>query len=300
MPRPQKEGIDYFSLDVNFFVDKKIKILKARFGADGITIYLYLLCEIYRCGYYIRFDEDLLFITSDDLGMSPDKVKQVLNFLLERSLFYNILFQSDKVLTSAGIQRRFQLAVKERARKKAIEIKGFWLLTEQETEPFIKVNYINDKSVKNEDKSRKNDIKSQEVSIKESKVKKSKVKESKVKDTSTGITFVPDESLNYAVLEYMEYRKGIRKPMTERAVSLMLEKLDKMAADSAEKIEILNQSVINGWQGIFPLRSQTGKTTQALPVKQGNKNQFHNFEQRNTDYDALAKEKLMKMLGEGK
>ena len=82
MPRPQKAGIDYFPLDVNFFADKKVKILKARYGADGVAIYLYLLCEIYRAGYYIKFDDDALFITSDDLGMSPDKVKQVLKLSL--------------------------------------------------------------------------------------------------------------------------------------------------------------------------------------------------------------------------
>ena len=140
MSRPPKAGIDYFPLDVDFFTDKKIRILKARYGADGIAIYLYLLCEIYRAGYYIRFDDDMLFILSNDLGMSPDKVKQVLKFLLERSLLDSTLFQSDTILTSAGIQKRFQLAVKERARKKPIEVKDFWLLDEEETEPFIKVN----------------------------------------------------------------------------------------------------------------------------------------------------------------
>lgn len=179
MPRPQKAGIDYFPLDVNFFADKKVKILKARYGADGVAIYLYLLCEIYRAGYYIKFDDDALFITSDDLGMSPDKVKQVLKFLLERSLFNDTLFQSDTILTSAGIQKRFQLAVKERAKKNPIEIKGFWLLDEAETESFIKVNQSLNFSRKNDSNSRKNPDKSQEESLKESKVKKSKEKESK-------------------------------------------------------------------------------------------------------------------------
>ena len=185
MPRPQKAGIDYFPLDVNFFADKKVKILKARYGADGIAIYLYLLCEIYRAGYYIKFDDDALFITSDDLGMSPDKVKQVLKFLLERSLFNDTLFQSDTILTSAGIQKRFQLAVKERAKKNPIEIKGFWLLDEAETESFIKVNPSLNFSRKNDSNSRKNPDKSQEESLKESKVKKSKVKKSKVNISCT-------------------------------------------------------------------------------------------------------------------
>ena len=69
MARPQKEGLEYFSLDVDFFSDRKIKILKGRFGADGITYYLYLLCEIYKGhGYYLEVDEDFDYITSSELG----------------------------------------------------------------------------------------------------------------------------------------------------------------------------------------------------------------------------------------
>ena len=48
-------------------------------------------------GYYLKIDEDFEYIVSDDLNMESNKVKQVLNFLLERSLFDNTLFQSDKI-----------------------------------------------------------------------------------------------------------------------------------------------------------------------------------------------------------
>lgn len=111
MARRRQEGNLFFRLDVDFFSDRKVKILKARYGADGITLYLYLLCEIYKIGYYLKIDEDFEYIVSDDLNMESNKVKQVLNFLLERSLFDNTLFQSDKVLTSAGIQRRYQARI---------------------------------------------------------------------------------------------------------------------------------------------------------------------------------------------
>ena len=100
MARHKKRGIEYFSLDCNFFSNRKIKILKSRYGADGITIFIYLLCEIYKNGYYIIVDDDFYYIVSDDLNMNSDKVKQVLTFLLERSMFDKQLFQSDAVLTS--------------------------------------------------------------------------------------------------------------------------------------------------------------------------------------------------------
>lgn len=158
MARPQKEGLEYFSLDVDFFSDRKIKILKGRFGADGVTFYLYLLCEIYKGhGYYLEADEDFDYITSSELGMSPEKIGQMRKFLLERSLFDNKLFQSDTILTSTSIQRRFQLAVKSRASKNPIVVnEKFWLLSKEETQSFIKMHPVLNNSEKNRSYSEKN------------------------------------------------------------------------------------------------------------------------------------------------
>lgn len=97
MARKKQEGNRFFRMDADFFSDRKIKILKARYGADGIVLYLYLLCEIYKTGYYLQVDDDFEYIISDDLNMDGNKVNQVLNFLLERSLFDDTLFQSDKI-----------------------------------------------------------------------------------------------------------------------------------------------------------------------------------------------------------
>jgi len=253
MPRPQKNGLDYFPLDVDFLTEPKVKILKARYGSGGIAAYVYLLCAIYREGYYIRCDDDFLYTMSDDLKLGFDMVKQVLTFLLERSLFNNILFQSDAVLTSAGIQKRFQLAVAERAKKTPIEVKGFWLLEEAETKSFIKVNPILNSSPKKEDNSRNNSHNSPDLSLKESKGKKRKVEESK-ENKGSSVTYVPDERLNQTILDYIDYCKKIKKPMAERAVELLIQKLGKLSRDPDEQIEILNQSIVNGWQGIFPLK----------------------------------------------
>ncbi len=179
MARPVKRGLDYFSFDVNFFADKKIKVLKTNYGADGIAIYLYILCRIYEDGYYTTADDDFIFIISDDLNMSINKVQQVLKFLLERSMFDNTLFQSDTILTSTGIQKRFQMGVKSRASKKPILIERFWLLSQEETETFIKVKSFLNKSKINPSYSKINPSYSPINDTKESKVKESKVKESK-------------------------------------------------------------------------------------------------------------------------
>lgn len=183
MARPKKEGLDYFSLDTNFFsADPNIKILKSRYSSDGIVLYLYLLCEIYReHGYYLEYNDDLEFLVMEDLKMSQDKVRQIMAYLFSRSLLRKIkcskLVVPVTIITSAGIQKRFQLMVKSRAVKTAVEVeKGFWLLSPEETEPFIKFRGEAGFSKKNEGFSEKNGGFSSDLSLKESKEKESKGK----------------------------------------------------------------------------------------------------------------------------
>lgn len=279
MARQKKQGIDYFSLDCDFFSDKKIKILKARYGADGITIYLYLLCEIYRNGFYIIVDDDFYYIMSDDLNMNCDKVKQVLTFLLERSMFDKQLFQSDAVLTSAGIQRRFQLAVKTRAKKNPIEVERFWLLKKEETEPFIKVTLFNDNSEKKENNSKKNNDNSQEKSLKESKVNNKYI-------------YYNNPELNDAFEKYILMRnQQQRTPLMKEQIEALRQELSSLGKDEQERILICKTAFIRGWKGFYPLtkkKSSSSGRSSGKSTKPGNNN-FHNFEGRDYDYAAIEK-----------
>ena len=219
MARPIKKGLEYFPFDVGFFSDKKVKILKSRYGADGIVIYQYLLCEIYKeNGYFLIVDEDLEYIISDDLNMESNKVKQVLNFLLERSLFDSTLFQSDKVLTSAGIQKRYQEAVKTRASKKAIVVDNYWLLSKEETASYIKVTLFEDKSEINKHKSEINPNLSVE---KTHKVKESKVKENK-ENKSSG--YFSDKKLNELFEQYLIMREKKGKPVVGYQLKILIDR----------------------------------------------------------------------------
>ena len=245
MGRKKQEGNYFFPVDVGFFSDRKIKILKARYGTDGLTIYLYLLCEIYKTGYYMQIDEDIEFIISDDLKMSSNKVKQVLNFLLERSLFDNTLFQSDKVLTSAGIQRRYQKMIKTRALKTPITVERFWLLSEEETESFIKVNSFFNSSEKKEDFSRKNNIK-------ENKSKINKKEKDKEKENVSQGTYFPDAAVNNMFLAYLK----TRNQLTQEQISLLKAKLLSLSEKPNEQLEIIQNAIIGAWKSFYPLSRQ--------------------------------------------
>jgi hypothetical protein len=62
-----------------------------------------------------------------------------------------------------------------------------------------------------------------------------------------------------ALNAFAEHRKKLKKPMTDRAKELLLSNLSKMASTEQEQIAILNQSIVNGWQGVFPLKQKQGR-----------------------------------------
>ena len=66
--------------------------------------------------------------------------------------------------------------------------------------------------------------------------------------------------MNDAFTAYVENRKALRSPMTDRAVSLAIKHLQELSGGDDEKaITILNQSVENGWKGLFDLKDGTGQ-----------------------------------------
>ena len=137
MSRTISEGLNNFMLDCDFFTDKKIKVLKANFGTEGITVYIYLLCEVYRNGFYLKVDDDFIYIISADLNIKSETVAEVIPFLMEHSFFDKELFERDKVITSKSVQRYFQNAIKEKAKKTPRYINEYWLLDKDETAAYI-------------------------------------------------------------------------------------------------------------------------------------------------------------------
>lgn len=75
-------------------------------------------------------------------------------------------------------------------------------------------------------------------------------------------TFYPnDEILDEAFKEYVSMRKQIKAPMTDRAITLAMKKLEELSGgDNDKAVKIVNQSVMNSWKGLFPLKEEPQKT----------------------------------------
>lgn len=85
-----------------------------------------------------------------------------------------------------------------------------------------------------------------------------------IKKTTNGFNSIIDsytsnQDLKNTIYDFIKMRKAIKKVLTDRALSLILNKLNTMTSDDNTKILILNQSIENSWQGIFPLKQREDK-----------------------------------------
>ena len=54
--------------------------------------------------------------------------------------------------------------------------------------------------------------------------------------------------------DFKQHRKRLKKPMTDRAVKMLLNKLKELSPNESVQIKIMNESILQGWQGIFALK----------------------------------------------
>ncbi len=65
-------------------------------------------------------------------------------------------------------------------------------------------------------------------------------------------------------------RKTIKKPLTVRGLELLIKKLYTLTTDINEQKEIIDTSIMNNWQGIYPLKKERVNKT---------KNSFDDFKE---------------------
>lgn len=52
--------------------------------------------------------------------------------------------------------------------------------------------------------------------------------------------------------EFKDFRAEIKKPLTERAERMMRKKLERLEREGHDTMKLLERSIINSWQDIYP------------------------------------------------
>ncbi|AUC15444.1 hypothetical protein BTO06_09955 [Tenacibaculum sp. SZ-18] len=181
MARPIKNGLDYFPFDTDIFSDRKVRKLLKTHGCKGFTVFSLVLCEIYRGkGCFVLCDDDFLFDVSDKLNIAETVVNETINFCVSNGLFNKRVFDCERILTSASIQKRY---ISAKRGKVVIDTKINVL--ETETSVNVAITQVN------------------ETDSTQSKVKENKVKKSK-ESTITSNVLKPIEQLS---IEYLKNQR---------------------------------------------------------------------------------------------
>lgn len=101
----------------------------------------------------------------------------------------------------------------------------------------------------------------------------------KIQDENTQVTvtkvkknkYFESDELDQAFIDFVEMRKRIKKPMTDRAIKMALNKLKKLAANKITNefdvdvaIAILEQSIFKSWTDLYPLKDENKNKTNSV------------------------------------
>ena len=172
MARPQKIGLDYFPMDCH--LDKNLKAIIRKFGAEGIGVVVGLYQHIYSEGYWIKWCSETEEDFALEMNVDEDVLSSILEFCIKREVFNSTLYNSNKILTSRGIQKRY-LNVIERRKCKQLSL---YNLIDVDNNPInVDINPVNayistqskekESKEKNEEKNEENKIDSSNNSNKE-------------------------------------------------------------------------------------------------------------------------------------
>src|SRR5438045_1330413 len=117
MANKPKVGLDYFPFEVSYFNDIKVRKLIKYQGGKSVTVHAHLLCSIYKNGYYLKWDNELPFMISEDTGYEEGFINEVIKCCFNVELLDNPTFEAHRVLTSKGIQERYLKICKDAKRK---------------------------------------------------------------------------------------------------------------------------------------------------------------------------------------
>jgi len=204
----------YFRHDYNARTDRKLINIIMRHGMQGIGIYWCLVEMLYEECGYLPLEYERITF---ELRTDAEVIRSVIH---DFDVFEN---DGDKFWSNAVLERlRWRCEKSEKARE---SINKRW-------DKIKNTNVIRPNVVRNTIQRKGKDRKGNEMKEKE--------------DVS-----IPDIINKETWASYLEMRKQIKKPAGSKAQELIIKKLSKIGGDVNA---ILEQSIMNSYQGVFPIK----------------------------------------------
>lgn len=102
---------------------------------------------------------------------------------------------------------------------------------------------------------------------KEKEEKKERKKASAKSGYDEILSCISDPSLLDTYLDYIKMRKMIKSPLTDRALQMLINKVEQLEPNSTERQKmVLEQAILNNWKSVYPLKDNT--VIQQKPIQQ--------------------------------
>ena len=258
--------VKWIKITTDVFDDEKILLIESLPEADSIiVIWFKLLClagkqnnsGVFMMGNSIPYTDKML-------ATIFRRKETTVKMALETFSQFGMIEMIDNVITIPNWGKHQNLEQIEARREYQREYQREYrqkqkLLVENDSKCLHK-HLCND-DVNSLDKIREERKKEVDKKLEEKRRRKEEEMERKKRHEPT-VYYPTDDLLNQTFTDYVEMRKKLKSPMTERAIQLAMGNLEKLSGgDNDTAVQILKQSIMNSWKGLFALKEEKRSNT---------------------------------------
>lgn len=244
--------VKWIKIVVDVFDDEKILLIESLPEADSIiVIWFKLLClagKQNNSGVFVMNNK--MPYTDKMLATIFRRNENTVKLALETFKNFGMIEIIDNVITIPNWEKHQQLdqleLARENTRKRVAKYREKQKLLVDGNDKNVKCNVTGDVTVTESNADRLDKDKN--------KIKEKNKKRKTFDDIFSENNF--SEELENTIKDFIDMRKTIKKPMTTKALELLLRNLEKLTNLEEEKIAILNQSIEHGWQTVYPLKEK--------------------------------------------
>lgn len=250
----------WLKLKKDFFDSKEMKKLRKFAGGDTYTI-IYLKMQLLSLAdegklYFDGVEDSFADEIALQIGEDPENVRMTFAYLQKVGLMElrteSELFLTDVPYMIGTETDKAAIMRKKREQKKQNVLDTGNIVPQQLPNSYPTVT----KSYTEIEKDIDIDIDT------ESEKREKRKEKNAAKAASLGslvVEYTENLDLRSSLFDFIDQRRAMKSPMTVKALQMLLKKLDGLASTDKEKIEILQESTINGWKSVYPLKKGSEK-----------------------------------------
>ena len=252
--------VKWIKIVPDVFDDDKIKLIENMPEGDSIiVIWFKLLC---LAG---KQNRDGFLLLNDKIAYTDEMLSTVFRRPLNIvKLALNVFEQFDmiEIINGAVYVANWE---KHQNVDKMAELREYNKLAQRKSRAKKKLlppaSDVNDKSMTSQE--------CQDTDIEKEKEKDQEQRKKKESSYEEILSRVADDDLRDLYLEYIKMRKMIKSPMTDRALTMLINKVNELEPNSLEnQKKLLETAIMNNWKSVYPLRDTGSQKQDKQPSKQ--------------------------------